>query len=163
MNDWGNSPGQDIRVALTATRYVAINKKIQDLDAPVCVAEMDLQMMFGILTQRNETLEHFLSLCTQEMMKSVNIDVEKRSVIIGGDCPLVYFNARPAGVSEFEDAFFERWAICGMLVFEMQIIVNPKTTVSISAIYNDQQKIWSEPKTSFDPMIQIIHTPKNSN
>lgn len=160
--DWNDFPGSDVRVVLTTTKFVTFNP-MKNVDCPVCVVEMGM-LMFGFSPSDNEKFEYVMADAVKEMLTNVDINVEERTVFIGGlDCPLVSYKAFPIGEKLFEDAFFSRWAVCKTLAFEMQILKDQGTILTVSAVYNDQEKKWSEIESSLNPKFIVFSPQKFGN
>jgi hypothetical protein len=165
MNDWRDFTAMDIQVALTSTKYVVSDEKVRNIDSPVCVAEMNLKVLGLVFNyhQNPKELDQFIFLCVKEMLEEVDVDVEKRTIIVGNKtCPLVIFTARPLGVSIFEDSFFLRWSAYKMMLFEMHFFVDENTTVALNAVYDGHNKKWTEPKKSLNPNIRVLDFPNQN-
>jgi hypothetical protein len=129
-------------------------------NCPICVIEMGMTL-FGFSPSDNEKFELIIVNVLNEMLTEVHINVEERTVIIGDtQCPLVSYKAFPVGDKLFEDAFFSRWRACKTLMFEMQILKDQNTTLSISALYDDSEKKWSMIESSLNPKF-IVFSPQN--
>jgi hypothetical protein len=163
MNDWSKFPGSDVKVALTTTNFVALNQTMKNMDCPVCVVEMNM-MLFGFSPRDNERFDLVLTDALKEMLTEVYISPEERIIAIGDiRCPLVSYRAFPIGEKTFEDAFFSRWEICKTLIFEMQILKDKNSTLSISALYTDHDKKWSGIESSLNPKFIVFSPQKFSN
>lgn len=120
----------DINVALTTTGHtVAVQdaseflKVTKDADIPVCVANIGLGMFgFGINAEQFEL--RWAQICI-EMAKTVQVDVEKKTVFVGEDptdtnTGLVEYTELGQGLCASD--FFRRWNETHTMVFEFSAL-----------------------------------------
>jgi len=121
-NEQGFTLSSDnIFVILSASKF-NLHPDSMDLNfanIPLCI----VKMLFGIHKTNTEQAEHEISLKCMDMSKNVDVDVDKKTVIIYGenkehDALVIYESLQD---NEYSNEFFKRWIETKTLLFEFQV------------------------------------------
>ena len=161
----GDNDMMDLAVALTSTKYALVTEEGDNTleiemilqDAPVCVAEMYLEV-----EDVTEDLVKNISTNISTAIDAVEIDSDLKTVFIGSD-PLdettglvVYQQVNPGKQAL---SFFERWEETHTLIFEFCVKRKDKTGKNLGPIASVRGirvgEVWKDIQTSKEQRYNI--------